>query len=57
MQLIAEEHTSIEIANLLNISEKTVEKHRAHIMEKLQVRNVAGLVRFAIKHHLIDKNI
>lgn len=57
LQLIAEEHTSIEIANLLNISEKTVEKHRAHIMEKLQVRNVAGLVRFAIKHNLIDKNI
>lgn len=57
LQLIAEEHTSVEIGNLLSISEKTVEKHRAHIMEKLQVRNLAGLVRLAIKHNLIDKNI
>lgn len=56
LQLIAEEHTSSEVGKILSISEKTVEKHRAHIMEKLQVRNLAGLVRFAIKHGLIDKN-
>ena len=56
LQLIAEEHTSGEIGKLLTISEKTVEKHRANIMEKLQVRNLAGLVRWAIKHGLIDSN-
>jgi DNA-binding NarL/FixJ family response regulator len=54
LQLIAEEHTSGEIARLLFISEKTVEKHRAKLMEKLSVRNVAGLVRLAVKYRLID---
>jgi DNA-binding NarL/FixJ family response regulator len=54
LQLIAEEHTSTEIARLLFISEKTVEKHRASLMEKLNVRNLAGLVRFAVKHRLVD---
>jgi DNA-binding NarL/FixJ family response regulator len=57
LQLIAEEHTSIEIAQMLFISEKTVEKHRANLMEKLHVRNLAGLVRLAIKYGLIDKNL
>ncbi|MBL8051358.1 MAG: response regulator transcription factor [Anaerolineales bacterium] len=56
LQLITEEHTSGEVGKILSISEKTVEKHRANIMEKLQVRNLAGLVRLAIKHGLIDKN-
>jgi DNA-binding NarL/FixJ family response regulator len=54
MQLIAEEHTSSEIAETLLISEKTVEKHRASLMEKLKVRNVAGLVRLAVKFGLVD---
>ena len=54
LQLIAEEHTSSEIAKLLFISEKTVEKHRASLMEKLNVRNLAGLVRLAVKHRLVD---
>jgi len=56
LQLIAEEHTSGEIGKLLFISEKTVEKHRANLMEKLHVRNLAGLVRLAIKFGLIDRN-
>lgn len=54
LQLIAEEHTSSEIAQMLFISEKTVEKHRASLMEKLNVRNMAGLVRVALKHRLVD---
>ncbi len=54
LQLIAEEHTSGEIARLLFISEKTVEKHRASLMEKLGVRNLAGLVRIAVKYRLVD---
>jgi DNA-binding NarL/FixJ family response regulator len=52
LQLIAEEHTSAEIAKLLFISEKTVEKHRTNIMDKLKIHNLAGLVKFAIKHGL-----
>jgi DNA-binding NarL/FixJ family response regulator len=56
LQLIAEGHTSLEIANILSISEKTVEKHRASLMEKLKVRNLAGLVRLAVKYRLVDKN-
>jgi DNA-binding NarL/FixJ family response regulator len=56
LQLIAEEHTSSDIASLLFISEKTVEKHRANIMTKLNTRNVAGLVRLAVKYNLVEKN-
>ncbi len=55
MQLIAEEHTSNEIAEMLMISDRTVEKHRASLVEKLKVRNIAGLVRLAVKYGLIDK--
>lgn len=54
LKLIAEEHTSVEIAQILFISDKTVEKHRTRIMEKLNVRNLAGLVRLAIKYRLVD---
>jgi len=54
LQLIVEEYTSAEIGKILFISEKTVEKHRAKLMEKLNVRNLAGLVRLAVKYHLVD---
>jgi two-component system, NarL family, response regulator NreC len=54
MKLIAEGYTSIEIGKLLFISDKTVEKHREKLMKKLNVRNLAGLVRLAIKYHLVD---
>lgn len=57
LQLIAEEHTSGEIAKLLFISEKTVEKHRANLMEKLNVRNIAGLVRMAVRYRLVDRDL
>lgn len=56
MQLIAEEHTSGEIAEMLMISDRTVEKHRANLVEKLKVRNIAGLVRLAVKYRLVDKD-
>jgi DNA-binding NarL/FixJ family response regulator len=55
LQLIAEEYTSAEIGKMLFISEKTVEKHRTRLIEKLNVRNLAGLVRLAVKYHLVDK--
>jgi DNA-binding NarL/FixJ family response regulator len=56
LQLIAEEYTSAEIGKLLFITEKTVEKHRTKLMEKLNARNLAGLVRLAVKYHLVDKD-
>lgn len=57
LQLIAEEHTSSEIGAMLALSEKTVEKHRAHLMEKLGAKNLAGLVRLAVKYGLVDREM
>ena len=53
VQLIAEGHTSTSIATRMHISVKTVEKHRANLMNKLNVHDIAGLTRFAIKHKLV----
>lgn len=50
---VAEGKSSPEIAKLLGLSVKTVEGHRGRIMAKLDIRNVAGLVRYAIKVGLI----
>lgn len=54
LQLIAEGHSTREIADRLAISIKTVETHRAQIMERLSIRDVAGLTRFALRAGLID---
>lgn len=48
LQLIAEGHTNTGIAQLLEVSTKTVEKHRANLMSKLGVHDLAGLIRMAI---------
>jgi DNA-binding NarL/FixJ family response regulator len=53
LQLIAEGHTNTTIAQMMNVSVKTVEKHRASLMSKLNVHSVAELVRMAIKRGLI----
>jgi DNA-binding NarL/FixJ family response regulator len=53
LSLIALGHTTAEIAVKLHISEKTVETHRAHIVEKLGLRSRADLVRFALDHGLL----
>ena len=53
LQLIAEGHTNLAIGQEMNISVKTVEKHRASLMSKLNVHDIAGLVRLAVKHKLI----
>ncbi len=53
LQLVAEGNTNRQIALYLNISIKTVEKHRASLMDKLKIRDVAGLVRFAIAQGII----
>lgn len=53
MRLVAEGQTNNEIAQALVLSVKTVEKHRANIMEKLGVQDLAGLIRVALKYGLI----
>jgi DNA-binding NarL/FixJ family response regulator len=54
VKLIAEGHTTDEIAELLVISKKTVERHRANILEKLEMRNRVELTRYAIRHGLVE---
>jgi DNA-binding NarL/FixJ family response regulator len=52
-QLVASGHSSKEIASQLNLSVRTVEKHRANIMDKIGVRDVASLTRYSIQHGLV----
>ena len=54
LQLIAEGYTSKEIAQKLDVARKTVETHRAQLMQRLGIRGVAGLVRYAIEVGLIE---
>jgi DNA-binding NarL/FixJ family response regulator len=56
LQLIAEGHSTQEIAQLLSISVKTVESHRSQLMERLDIHDVAGLVRYAIRMGLVTTN-
>jgi DNA-binding NarL/FixJ family response regulator len=53
LQLIAEGHSTKEIAGMLDLSVKTVETHRARLMDRLDIHDVAGLVRFAIRAGLV----
>ena len=54
LQLIAERHSTKEIAQILGISVKTVETHRAQLMDRLSIHDVPGLVRFAIRTGLVS---
>jgi len=53
LQLIAEGKSTKEIANLLWISTKTVETHRIHLMDRLNIHDVPGLVHYAIRSGLV----
>jgi DNA-binding NarL/FixJ family response regulator len=53
LQLVAEGHSVKEIARVLHVSVKTVETHRAQLMERLDIHDVAGLVRYAIRVGLV----
>jgi len=52
LQLIAEGKSSAEVAELLQISVRTVDTHRHNIMSKLEIHSIAGLTKFAIRHGL-----
>jgi DNA-binding NarL/FixJ family response regulator len=54
VKLVAEGHTSDEIAGMLFISRKTVDRHRANILEKLGMRDRVDLTRYAIRRGLIS---
>lgn len=54
LQLVAEGYTNQEIADRLKLSIKTVQSHRAAVMEKLDLRDVTHLVRYAVRRGLVD---
>jgi DNA-binding NarL/FixJ family response regulator len=54
VKLIAEAHTNKEIAEILHLSEKTVESHRARVLQKLGMRDRVELVRYAIRRGLVE---
>jgi len=54
LRLLAEGCTNKQVASRLGITTKTAETHRAHIIAKLKLHSVSGLVRYAIRHRIID---
>jgi DNA-binding NarL/FixJ family response regulator len=54
VKLIAEGHTGREIGEILSISEKTVERHRANVLEKLGLRDRVALTRYAVRRGLVE---
>jgi DNA-binding CsgD family transcriptional regulator len=54
LQLLAEGKSTKEVAAVLGLSTKTAETHRSNIMRKLDIHSVSGLVRYAVKNHIID---
>jgi DNA-binding NarL/FixJ family response regulator len=57
LQLVAEGMANKQVAAELKISVKTVEKHRQHLMEKLQIHDTAGLTRYAISAGIIESSV
>jgi DNA-binding NarL/FixJ family response regulator len=53
-QLVVEGHTNKAIADMLGVSVTTVETHRAHILQKLDLHNTAELVLFAVRRGVIS---
>jgi DNA-binding NarL/FixJ family response regulator len=54
LQLIAEGHSTKEIAQKLDVSVKTVDVHRTQLMKRLDIHDIAGLVRYAIRAGVVD---
>jgi DNA-binding NarL/FixJ family response regulator len=57
LQLIAEGRPNKQVAAELGVSFKTVDKHRQHLMSKLDIHDVAGLTRYAIAEGIIESNV
>ena len=57
IQLVAEGQANKQVASGLKISIKTVEKHRQHLMDKLNIHDTAGLTRYAIAHGIIESSV
>jgi DNA-binding NarL/FixJ family response regulator len=57
LQLIAEGKPNKQVAAELGVSFKTVDKHRQHLMSKLDIHDVAGLTRYAIAEGIIESNV
>jgi DNA-binding NarL/FixJ family response regulator len=57
LQLVAEGKANKETAVEMNISIKTVEKHRQNVMEKLNIHDTAGLTRYAIANGIIESSV
>lgn len=53
LRLVAESHSTREIAQRLDLSIKTVDNHRANVMRKLKLHNIAGLIRYALEVGLV----
>jgi len=54
LQLVAEGRTNKQIACLLGVTNKTVENHRAHLMGKLGIHDIASLTRYAVRHGIVS---
>jgi len=57
LQLVAEGHANKQVAATLGISIKTVEKHRQHLMDKLNIHETAGLTRYAIAQGIVESRV
>ncbi len=57
LQLVAEGQANKQVAGSLGISIKTVEKHRQHLMDKLNIHETAGLTRYAMIHGIIESGV
>ncbi len=53
LQLLAEGHSMKEVANLLNLTPRTVAFHKYRMMEQLKVKSTAELIQYAVKHHIV----
>ena len=56
LQLIAEGKPNKQVATELGVSFKTVDKHRQHLMSKLDIHDIAGLTRYALAQGIIESN-
>lgn len=56
LRLIAEGYSNKQMADILFLSQHTINTHRKNIMSKLNINNTAGLVMFAVKENLLDRN-